>query len=104
VVQSLALIGMIAALVSLGRSFGIAPADRGLVRSGLYHYVRHPLYATELLFNAGYLIANLSWRNLIAFVLFAVIQGVRLSREERIISGYAPYASRVRWRLVPLVW
>jgi protein-S-isoprenylcysteine O-methyltransferase Ste14 len=103
-IQSVALMGMIAALASLGRSFGVAPADRGLVRQGFYRLVRHPLYATELLFYVGYSVANVSWRNLGVFGLLLVIQVVRILREERIISGYAGYASEVRWRLVPLIW
>ena len=36
-------------LSSLGSSFGIAPADRGLVQRGPYRLLRHPMYAGELL-------------------------------------------------------
>ena len=103
-VQGLALLAMIVALLSLGRSFGIAPADRGLVRGGLYRYVRHPLYAAELWFFIGYLMANPSWRNMSAVLIMVGIQVVRALREERLISGYTRYADDVRWRLVPLVW
>ena len=31
-------------LLTLGRSFGIAPADRGLVKTGPYRLLRHPIY------------------------------------------------------------
>jgi protein-S-isoprenylcysteine O-methyltransferase Ste14 len=103
-VQAIALIALIAALISLGRSVGIAPADRGLVTVGLYRYVRHPMYAAELWFFGGYLMANPSWRNLAVFVLMVGIQVIRILREERIVRGYAAYAHEVRWRLVPLIW
>jgi len=32
------------------------------------------------------------------------LQILRALREERILSGYAPYAQRVRWRLIPLIF
>jgi len=103
-IQVLSLVGIILALISLGRSFGIAPADRGLVTTGLYRWVRHPLYAAETWFYIGFLIANLTWRNLAGLLLSLAIQVMRIWREERILSGYESYASNVRWRLLPLVW
>ena len=103
-IQIISLAGMVAALISLGRSFAIAPADRGLRTTGLYRWVRHPLYAAEIFFYIGYLVANPSWRNLIAVIVSTVIQIVRITREEQILAGYTSYALRVRWRLVPFVW
>ena len=102
--QGASLAGIIVAVVSLGRSFGIAPADRGLVTSGLYRWVRHPLYATETWFYAGFLAANPSWRNLAGFAMCLAIHVIRIQREERILSGYEGYAGNVRWRMLPLVW
>ena len=104
IIQSLALLGMILALMSLGRSFAIAPADRGLVTSGLYRWIRHPLYAMETSFYVGFLIANPSWRNLAGLLLCLAVHVIRIRREERILSGYESYSGRVRWRLLPLVW
>ena len=103
-VQCVACIGMIAALGALRRSFGIAPADRGLVTQGLYRLVRHPLYAAELWFYLGYSVANLSWANLAGVALMVVIQVMRLLREERAISGYEGYSRQVRWRLIPWIF
>jgi protein-S-isoprenylcysteine O-methyltransferase Ste14 len=104
VVQGVALVGILAALVSLGRSFGIAPADRGLVTSGLYRWVRHPLYATETLFYAGFLVSNPSWRNVIGFLVSVAVSVLRIHLEERILEDYEGYASGVRWRMVPFIW
>lgn len=103
-IQAASLVGMLVALAWLGRSFGIAPADRGLRTGGPYGWVRHPLYAAEILFYVGYVVAHPSWRNLAALVFGGAIQVFRIVREERILEGYAPYAARVRWRLLPLVW
>ncbi|MGH2372421.1 MAG: methyltransferase family protein [bacterium] len=103
-IQVIGLAGMIAAMISLAGSFGITPTDRGLRTTGLYRFVRHPLYAAELCFISGYLLANLSWRNFIGLIAIAAIQIVRIAREERILDGYAGYAEQVRYRLVPFVW
>ena len=103
-IQVAGLAGMVVAAISLGRSFGIAPADRGLRTTGLYAWVRHPLYAMEISFFVGYLVANPSWRNLAILLADTVVQLLRALREEQILKGYAGYAARVRWRLLPLVW
>jgi Phospholipid methyltransferase len=104
IIQVAGLTGMVAAAISLGRSFGIAPADRGLRTTGLYAWIRHPLYAMEIGYFAGYLVANPSWRNLAVLTANAALQLFRALREERILKDYASYAGRVRWRLLPLVW
>ena len=104
VIQGLGLAGTIAAAISLGRSFAIAPADRGLRTGGTYRWVRHPMYASELTFYVGYLLANLSWQNLTVSVLIVFCTLIRIHYEEQLISGYQVYAQQVRWRLIPLVW
>lgn len=102
--QGVGWLGMMGALWSLRRSMGVAPADRGLVTQGLYRFVRHPLYASELLFDLGYAVANLSWANLAGLALLTTMQVTRLLREERIVSGYEDYARQVRWRLIPWIY
>src|SRR5262249_9261983 len=104
IIQVAGLTGMVAAAISLGRSFGIAPADRGLRTTGLYAWIRHPLYAMEICYFAGYLVANPSLRNLAVLTADTALQLFRALREERILKDYAGYAGQVRWRLLPLVW
>ena len=104
VVQFVALLGLVLALLSLGRSFAIAPSDRGLVTRGLYRWVRHPLYASEICFYIGYLIANPSGANLAGLLAGTALQLMRIRWEERLLAGYAAYAAKVRWRLFPLIW
>ena len=92
-------------LLVLGRSFGIAPADRGLVTRGPYRYIRHPMYLGELILRAALVIS--SPQPLLAtalLVVLVIIQVIRLLREERIINAYGTYASQVRYRLIPGVW
>ena len=104
VVQVAGLLGWAAALATLGRSFGIVPADRGLVRHGPYHFVRHPIYAFEALFFLGYLMAVPTPRSFIVIAVWSVLQVARIVREERILGGYEQYRQQVRWRLIPFVW
>src|SRR5512141_432349 len=40
---------VIAGKLTLGRSFGLMPANRGVVSSGVYRFVRHPIYLGYLL-------------------------------------------------------
>ena len=102
--QVVALIWMIASVAALGRSFGVAPADRGLVASGPYRVVRHPLYLGELVFYAGVCLARPSVLHVALWAVLACVQLARLKAEENTISEYGRYAQAVPWRLVPGVW
>jgi len=104
VVQVLSFVAMLVAAFSLGPSFGIAPADRGLRTGGMYRWVRHPLYASEMLFYLGYLVSHPSWHNGLAVMVTFAFIALRIRWEERLLKGYANYARQVRWRLVPYVW
>lgn len=95
---------MLVAALALGRCFGILPEARGLVTTGPYELVRHPLYLGELAAMAGLLIASPSLRNLAAGGAFAGAQFARMHLEEAALTRefpeYADYASRTP-RLVP---
>lgn len=103
-VQIAGLIIAIWAKASLGRSFGIAPADRGLRATGPYLWLRHPAYAGELLSFAGVWASAPTIWNTALLLLIGVSLLVRIAAEESVMSGYPQYAARVRWRLVPGVW
>lgn len=97
----------LAGLLSLGRSFGMEPALRGVQTHGLYRIVRHPMYASYLLVAIGYLLANCSAWNSAVALLWLTAQVVRIRREEALLGmdpGYMRYKQKVRWRLVPFVW
>ncbi|QQN62568.1 isoprenylcysteine carboxylmethyltransferase family protein [Bradyrhizobium diazoefficiens] len=85
-------------------------ADRAqrVISTGPYAYVRHPMYSGMILFFASVpLILGSTWGLAIA-PLFLALLAIRIRIEERTLiaglPGYAEYAVRVRYRLLPGVW
>ena len=106
VVQLLGFCAIVASLLSLQRSFGIVPAHRGLRTQGLYNLVRHPLYASELFWMSGFVIANPNLWNISLWLADCVLQFARACAEERFLNAdplYSRYRARVRYRLIPHV-
>jgi len=103
-IQILGLAVTMLALVSLQRSFGIVPANRGVRTLGLYRFVRHPLYAGELSFLLGYALANPSAWNLALWAIEISLQCARVRFEEGFLDrdpDYRRYRERVRCRFIP---
>ena len=98
---------VIAGKLSLGRSFGIVPANRGVVVRGPYGFVRHPIYAGYLLTHFAFVVANPTPWNVSVCLLADTALIVRALMEERVLSGdqqYRVYCGRVAWHLVPGVF
>lgn len=92
------------AKLSLRRSFGVAPANRGIKISGPYRFVRHPMYAGYLVTHIGILALMPSLFNLAIYVLAWFSQILRLRAEERLLAedgAYRAFAQKTRWRLIP---
>jgi protein-S-isoprenylcysteine O-methyltransferase Ste14 len=90
--------------LALGRSFGIIAANRGVVISGPYRLVRHPIYLGYIITHAGFLLANMSAWNVAVYGAAYVFQVARIYAEERILSEddrYREYVRCVRYRLIP---
>ena len=88
----------------LRRSFGVAPANRGLKLTGPYRLVRHPMYAGYLLVHIGVLILMFSPVNVVIYAIGWWAQILRILAEERLLSQdpvYSDYMQTVRWRLIP---
>ncbi len=92
--------------VSLGRSFGLVAANRGIVSSGPYRIVRHPIYLGYLATHIGFLLANWSPRNIALYIVIYFFQISRILSEERLLKEdepYRAYCERVRYRLIPFI-
>jgi len=84
--------------------------ERGhrVVSTGPYAWVRHPMYAGAIFYFLGTALLLGSWYAFaIGIVLIAIIALRAMWEEETLkaeLPGYADYASRVTYRLVPGVW
>ena len=97
----------VTSFIALGRSFGFAPADRGLKRRGPYAVVRHPVYASYFLLQLGYVLQSVSVRNAAVMLFVCGCNVGRVRSEERFLlanSAYGAYRAEVPWRLLPGVW
>jgi protein-S-isoprenylcysteine O-methyltransferase Ste14 len=106
-VQILGLAMCVASFFALGRSFGFAAADRGLVTRGPYAIVRHPVYASYLFVLSGYVLQSISVWNALVMLLVTSCNVGRAVVEDRLLATserYEAYRSRVRWSLLPGVW
>jgi protein-S-isoprenylcysteine O-methyltransferase Ste14 len=108
--QVAALALMIWARMTFGRRschFAANPTEGGLVTTGPYRFIRHPIYTAVCLFVTAGAAAHLSWSTVL---LCALVWGgtiARMSCEERLVVGrypeYRQYAA-VTARMIPFVF
>ena len=100
-------LGQAGAKLVLARSFGIAPANRGIKVAGPYRLVRHPIYAGYLVVHVGVLLLMPLPINLAIYAIGWTAQIRRIIAEEALLrqdAVYRQYIARVRWRLIPGVF
>lgn len=84
--------------------------DRGqyMITAGPYQYVRHPSYVGSALFWLCTALALGSWWAMLPATLVALQYTLRTALEDRALheelEGYAEYAERVHYRLLPGIW
>jgi protein-S-isoprenylcysteine O-methyltransferase Ste14 len=94
-------------LVNLGRSFGILIALRELKSTGLYAFVRHPMYATDILLRIGFVISHCNRLSVIVVLISTACYGYRAILEERFLSQqpeYRDYMHKVKYRFIPAIF
>jgi len=95
----------ILSLVQLGKSFGVLIAIREVRATGLYGWIRHPMYLSDIVLRLGYLISHPAWPVASLFLVSSACYVVRAMLEERFLAAqgetYAAYMKRVRYRFIP---
>src|SRR6478735_6317212 len=106
-VQALALLLFLWARVTFGRrSYHVVadPTEGGLVTTGPYRYIRHPIYAAIGLFASVAMIGNCSWGTGLCAGLVWVSALTRIFCEEALVTArypeYVQYAAKT-WRMIP---
>jgi protein-S-isoprenylcysteine O-methyltransferase Ste14 len=108
--QAVALVLMLWARVTFGRrSFHVVanPTQGGLVTSGPYRYIRHPIYAAICLFTGAGVVAHWSWSSGLCGGLILAGAVLRIYCEEALVAArypeYVQYKART-WRMIPYVY
>ncbi|MBU6298907.1 MAG: isoprenylcysteine carboxylmethyltransferase family protein [Alphaproteobacteria bacterium] len=108
-------IGFLAVLWTFRENSFAAPVikiqeERGqkVIDTGPYRIVRHPMYASALVYMLGMPLLLGSWMGLAALPVIVAFLIIRIFIEESTLRkglpGYDDYAARVRYRLLPGVW
>jgi protein-S-isoprenylcysteine O-methyltransferase Ste14 len=118
-VQAAGLVGLAAAFslmlwaMAVNRFFSPAiyiQTERGhhVVTGGPYRFIRHPGYLAMALIMGFAALALGSWWALLPAAGYALLVLNRAAREDRFLQaelpGYADYAKRVRYRVLPGIW
>jgi protein-S-isoprenylcysteine O-methyltransferase Ste14 len=79
-----------------------------VVSTGVYGFVRHPMYLGGILMFTGAPLLVGSWYGLLTGLGLTVLLIARITREEdmlaRDLEGYLEYMQNVRYRLIPCLW
>jgi protein-S-isoprenylcysteine O-methyltransferase Ste14 len=106
VVAICSLVVIVWARLSFGRNIGFVPAQREIVTSGAYRYVRHPIYTGLFLGSLGVALRAYSPRNVLILglgILWFLIKSIVEENFLRADPQYAAYLQTVRARWIPFV-
>jgi protein-S-isoprenylcysteine O-methyltransferase Ste14 len=95
------------AKMTLGRSYGILPANRGVKTRGPYAFVRHPIYLGYTITHIGFLLYAPNLWNVTVYAAGFVFQVLRIFAEERLLArdeAYRDFSRAVPYRLIPGVF
>lgn len=94
----------VAGMYSLNRSIGFVAANRGVKTTGMYRFVRHPLYFAYVVAFFGYMLNHFTAWNIGVYCLLVLGLYLRTRCEEGVLSQdekYREYKSRVKYRMIP---
>lgn len=82
--------------------------NQKVIDTGLYSFVRHPMYSVTLLLFCSMPLVLGSFPAFIVFLAYPIIIAKRISNEEKILekelTGYAEYKRKVKYKLIPFLW
>src|SRR5260370_20177090 len=105
--MALELIGVIftqLARVYLGRSFGLLPANRGIVSKGPFRLMRHPIYVGWFVLTLGYAFIYPRPRNFVVIVAALLFMMWRIVQEEYLLGfdpEYRAYSIKAPYLRIP---
>lgn len=91
----------------MGRRFGLLPANRGIVSTGPFRLIRHPVYAGWIVLLIGHAMAFPSVLNFAAIPAMLPFMIWRIALEEQLLAHdpeYRACCERTPYRLVPGVF
>lgn len=111
---SISALGVVVGLYTLAHNklgnFGIYPEpipDACLVTTGPYHWIRHPMYTSLLLFMLGIALYRHAWPNYLGMLMLALAVFGKMHREEAHLhtrfEDYSDYVKRTH-RLLPKIY
>jgi len=110
VIQILAAMLMLWARLTFGlRSFHAAanPTEGGLVTTGPYKFIRHPIYASVIYFILASVISHPLMLNIFLVIVCCLGAAIRIYSEEKLIltkyPEYSDYAKRTK-RIIPFIF
>lgn len=110
ILASFALVVRVLRENTFATAFVRAQPERGqhVITAGPYAIVRHPMYSAAVVSYAAMPLALGSKAGLLGIPLPILVMAVRILFEERLLAralpGYCDYMTKVRYRLVPLIW
>lgn len=96
------------AILSLNRSFSILPTYRGFIQTKyIYQYIRHPIYASYIIINSGFILCYPSIRNVVILIVGVILFVLRIEYEEELLNkydSYREYKKSTKYKLLPNIY
>jgi len=105
--QTVGLLMLLYIICTLHRSGLTEIGRRGVLRDGLYRFVRHPIHLAFAFGAYGYVLNHTTGWNLCVLGAVTVLQVLRLREEEEQLRGddeFQDYAAQTRWQVIPKVF
>jgi protein-S-isoprenylcysteine O-methyltransferase Ste14 len=95
------------ARIYLGRRFGLLPANRGIVSTGPFALVRHPIYLGWFVLSVGFVMCYPTLLNISLLTVTLPFMVWRIDLEEQLLKqdpAYAAYCESTYYRVLPFIY